>query len=176
MSNELRSRVRDRLQSFLAHSRTFVIAGSGIVALSVGVCAVLIEPTSSGLVAFLGLFATTWALVLAVAIFIVSSRETQGMLDRIGDLTEQVGSLAPRRSAQGQPQLQRDMHKFHDYVEALIAEFPIPPEDITSIRRPGLGKGNRPIIIDTLAGRRYSVFRGGRGKSGYTVTALPDEG
>jgi hypothetical protein len=167
--------IRDRLQAFFARSRLAVIIGSGVLALVVAFSTLSLEPTSSGRLAFVGLFGTLWALALAIAIYIVSSRETQGMLDRIEDLTEQVASLAPRRPAKGHLDLVRDIHKFHDYVEALRAEFPVPAEDIVDVRRPGTGKGNRPVIIATRAGRRYSVFRGGRSKSGYTVTALPED-
>jgi len=152
-----------------------VIVGSGTAAFVVTLTTLSFEPGTWGPIAFVGVFATAWALVLAIAIFIVSSRETQGMLDRVEDLTEQVSSLAPRRPAKGQMDLVRDIHRFHDYVEALRAEFPVPAEDIVDVRRPGTGKGNRPVIIATRAGRRYSVFRGGRSKSGYTVTALPED-
>jgi hypothetical protein len=168
-------RLRVELQAFLARSRALVIFGSGAVALTATLATLSFETSRWGPLAFVGMLATAWALALAIAIFIVSSRETQGMLDRVEDLTEQVASLAPRRPAKGQLDLVRDIHKFHDYVEALRAEFPVPAEDIVDVRRPGTGKGNRPVIVATRAGRRYSVFRGGRSKSGYTVTALPED-
>ncbi len=167
--------LRDRLQGFLARSRLIVILGSGSLACVLALVGLWIEPSSWGVVAFVALLATLWALVLAIAIYVVTSRETQTTLNQIEDLTEQIAKLAPRKPPAGQPNLIKSLSDFHDYVQAFRAEFPIPQEDITNVERPGKGKGNRPVIIDTLAGRRYSVYRGGRGKSGYTVTALPND-
>lgn len=131
------------------------------------------------LATYIGLFATTWALVLAVFIYFVASVDTEELLDDRQALIAQVSSLARRGavvSVRGdeEPTPGTVDEQYGDYIQALLQEYPaIPRDDVVSVDRPGEGKGNRPVIIETRRGRRYSIWRGAPGGR-YYVNRLPN--
>lgn len=145
----------------------------GVVATSLALTVVvfiaewLFAPAET-LATYIGLFATTWALVLAVFIYFVASVDTEELLDDRQALIAQVSSLARGAvvSVKGDegsiPRASEE--QYDDYVQALLQEYPaIPRDDLVSVDRPGEGKGNRPVIIETQRGRRYSIWRGAPG-------------
>lgn len=159
------------IRRFLANKRMTVIFGSFALA-AISALLLIDNWQRQEWPSIFGLFATFWALFLALVIYVLSAKDTDAILAEISDLTEQVGELAPEPALQDPGELRRALTTFHEYVQALVAEIKIPVEDLESITRPGQGRGNRPVIFDTKRGYRYSVFRGGRAKGGFTVTKL----
>lgn len=122
-------------------------------------------------------FATSWGVVLAIAIYLISSADSDKLIETNDSLLAQVSELygLVQHSSTPAPSspLSPGKHEHEDYIEALMRALPaIPRTDIRSVDRPGDGKGNRPIIIATRHGKRYSVWKGGR-HGGFTVNQLP---
>ncbi|PTR29102.1 hypothetical protein C8K36_103474 [Rhodococcus sp. OK519] len=158
--------------------RRFVIGGSAVVAA---------VPTAAfwwfnarGVFELAGFWATVCALSFAVVIYILTAKDTEKTHDKIEALATQIailtdiGSLdqGQAQAAQAVIELSDPGSSYREYVDALTDEYPLPERAIVSIRRAGEGRGNFPVIIETERGRRYSVWRGGRG-GGFTVTKLP---
>ena len=61
---------------------------------------------------------------------------------------------------------------YRDYIDALRNELGIRIQDLISVTKPGEGKGNRPVIVETRLKKRYSIFKGGRAKSGSATKEL----
>lgn len=142
------------------------------MALGMMIIYVSVAKPEDTLLALAGTTVTIWALFLSMAIYLLSARDTSALFDKIDDLREQLSQLLPDEHSQEPSELSKALDEYADYVYALQKDIGIPREDVVSVVRPGSGKGNRPLVIDTRLGKRYSVFRGGRGKSGYTVTKL----
>ena len=121
-----------------------------------------------------GFTATIAALLLTVFIYTATARDSSRLLDRIDALEQQLSDATedPDRVRQTPEQLDEAITKYRDYINALLAEYPMPERALIDIDRPGEGKGNRPVLVQTEKGRRYSIWKGGRG-GGFTVTRLP---
>lgn len=157
----------------IGHRAGLILASATIAAL----CTVLVLWLSStgDLPTIVGLFATIWALVLAIAIYLATSLDRNAGVQFTRALEEQLSELLSDSGSDGFTVVNRDAtsDQFADYVRALRQEYPsIPIDDIVSTERPGSGPGNRPVIIRTRHNRRYSVWRGAAGGK-FFVSKLP---
>jgi len=161
---------KNRTLRFVTGQPYAVAAGTGLLSAVIATAPALLGGSWSD---WWVVFAAAWGIVLALAIYFISSSDTDQLIARSDNLAEQVAELVnstPDSTTTGD--LQDRMHEFRHYFDALVSEYPMPPRAIVGIDRPGAGKGNRPVVFATAKGKRYSVWRGGRG-GGWTVTKLP---
>lgn len=149
-----------------------VVSSTLIIAAVLTAVCFAIDMNSLSVISVVGVLATVWALILAIVIYVLTAKDTDNIVREIQDLTEQIAELAPDPAPQSSGELMAAVDEYRDYIDALRGELNIPIHDLTSVTKPGEGKGNRPVIVETRLKKRYSVFKGGRAKSGFTVTKL----
>lgn len=115
-----------------------------------------------------GFFFTTWAFLLALLIYTLTANDTQRLLARIDRLTDLVNVLAPEPAAQSTTELEDELQRRADHVGLFEERTGLTRDKIVAIQKPPKA-GNPAILITTIEGRTYSVYRG-RAES---VTELP---
>ncbi|WP_144800892.1 hypothetical protein [Curtobacterium sp. BH-2-1-1] len=165
--------LRERSRGFFAAHPLQVILLTGAVAT---ILAAILVLTTEGLRPFdvIGFGATVWALLLALAIYLITSGDTDRLLRQSQELREQLETYsAPPQGKQTQQELNNGIYgEFKEHVKRLRAKYPMPLEAITYAGRPGpSGRGNRPVIFETQRGHRYSVYKGRY----WSVQRLDDE-
>lgn len=161
---------RNKLQEFLASHPYILMVGAILVALVM----TLAMRESPGALSAWGFGATMAAFVLALLIYAVTAEDTSRLLERIDSLEQQIADSTdePTTPAQTWDEVDASIEQYREYIDALMLDYPMPERAIVRVERPGGGKGNRPVIVETKRGRRYSVWKGGR-RGGFTVTKLP---
>ncbi len=141
------------------------------VILSTGATAVLVvfalsDPSQTP-ASNLGLAATLWALLLAVAIYMITSGDRDKIIKQVHEAYSTL--LDEKQAAED---LNRNKATYKGWIDALEGDgIRVPWDDITSVRT--VGSRNPNVLIGTRRGRNYQVYKGGR-NGGYTVTHLPN--
>jgi len=146
---------------FAAHPIRVIAITAGMTALVAGF--LLLVTDDLRLFDVMGLFATVWALLLALAIYLITSGDTDRLVKQSDELREQLETYSkPPQTKQSTVELNSAVYnEFKDHVKRLRDKYPMPVEAITYAGRPvAAGSGNRPVIFETQRGHRYSVYKG----------------
>lgn len=141
--------------------------------------------------AFAGTFATVWALTLAFVIYMLTADDSKKTVSAAEAARIEVVLLREQLAAVLEAARQGDeietseavagggsrfvpSPKASPYFDALLrAEPTLASGDIVRAWKPA-GQGNKPWVMESRSGSRWSVYLGGRAKREYTVTRLDD--
>ncbi|WP_461174177.1 hypothetical protein M1D93_05615 [Arthrobacter sp. Z1-9] len=158
---------------FTLRQRPLVLGGSLLFAAAIAVLLAAIDQWQRDLFEVAGTFMTAWALVLAIAIYIVSAVDVSAVMNETDEAREALADAYGETDdhSMDAATLKRNLVEFGEHVRQLQEKYKVPAEDIVSIdRAPQKNQErNRPVLIHTRHGKRYSVFHGGKG-GGWHVT------